>query len=313
MYFTETTDFIFSKIGIRTKNKKEKLCITYYQLSGYENKSSFEQQKAINAFEKYDISIIKSIASGKAYKKKNPNLIPDRYISRLTKMLEFKDDIELLWGDFKDEVFIKQIFQKILRDILYSDDLEIKELVNKVLIDFVPYAKYFSYQEMFFENKFPVGKFLYSDFNIPLFFYGIKEDDVREMIQSNQNGAINYLFDKSQSEFRKVFYDFVLSTGKSFSKLNNKLNSFVKHDLLVILNALLPDENSLGLRVHDLMISDWKSLGVLISKEMADIEKSNQDKIEKLLIEFSMEYISKLEIIQKARIELDYKSSYQKN
>lgn len=182
-----------------------------------------------------------------------------------------------------------------------------------MLIDFVPYAKYFSYQEMFFENKFSIAKFPHSDFNIPLFFYGIKEDYVREMLQSNQNDAIKFLFDKCQSEFRKALYDFVLSTGKSFSKLNNKLNDFVKYDLSVILNNLLPDENSLGLRVHNLMISDWKNLGELISKEMLDIEKSNHDKIEKLLINFSMEYISKLEIVQKAIIELNQKSSYQNN
>lgn len=61
------------------------------------------------------------------------------------------------------------------------------------------------------------------------------------------------------------------------------------------------------------MISDWKNLGELISKEMLDIEKSNHDKIEKLLINFSMEYISKLEIVQKAIIELNQKSSYQNN
>lgn len=228
MYFAETLDFIFNRIGIRTKTKKEELGLTYYQLAGYENKSNFEQQIAINAFEKYDISIIKSIASGKPYPKKNPNLIPDRYISRLTEMLEFEGEIELLWGDFEDEAFIKQIFQKILRDILYSGDLKIKELANKVLIDFVPYAKYFSYQEMFFENKFSIAKFPHSDFNIPLFFYGFKEDYVREMLQSNQNDAIKFLFDKCQSEIRKALYDFVLSTGKSFSKLNNKLNDFVK-------------------------------------------------------------------------------------
>lgn len=96
MYFAETLDFIFNRIGIRTKTKKEELGLTYYQLAGYENKSNFEQQIAINAFEKYDISIIKSIASGKPYPKKNPNLIPDRYISRLTEMLEFEGEIELL-------------------------------------------------------------------------------------------------------------------------------------------------------------------------------------------------------------------------
>lgn len=298
MDYSNTTNYIFKKVGTRIKNKKTQLSLTYYQLAGYENKSKYELGKPIIAWEKYDVPLLKSIAGGKAYDGRNANLISSNYIIRLIEKLKFKDELELLWGNYKDSNFVSKLFENIFIDILYGTNEELKTFVNSVLIDYVPYAKYHSYWEIFFDNKFNTATFPNSKYKILAYFYGIKEDDIFEIYEEVQTKAIKFLFNRCQNEFEKILFDFIISNQTSFSKLNRKINDFVQDEFSNMLKEYLPNEISLGLRVRNLIISDWKNLGYFIAKNMKNESETWNDQIDRELINVSLQYIESLEKIQ---------------
>lgn len=298
MDYLKTSNYIFQRIGARVKRNKQRLDLTYYQLAGYANKFKYELNEPIKAWEKYDVSLLKSIAAGKAYKARNPNLISDSYIVRLTEQLEFKDELELLWGDYKDSDFVSELFENILIDILYSGDEKLKKYINDILIDYIPYSKYHSYWEIFFEHKFDIASFPNSQYKISPYFYGIKEDDIISLHGTMQLDAIKFLFNKCAKEFEDILFTFILANQKSFSKLNKKIDDFVQIEFMNVLKKYQPDEFSLGLRVRNLIISDWKNLGYFISKDMENKPETLDDRINKHLINVSLTYIDKLEAIQ---------------
>lgn len=298
MYYSKTLDFIFTRIGARTKTKKEKLHLTYYQLAGYENKSNFRQQIAINDFEKYDVSVIKSIASGKPYKKKNPNLIPDRYINRLTKKLEFKDEIELLWGDYKNDNFKKELFQKIIFDILAGNNGKQINFINNLLFDYVPYSKQHSLWQMFVISEIDMPKFPNnSKYSFSASFYGESEDEIINSYKKTQKDAINFLYYKCATNFNSILNDFIINEGKSFVGINKKMNNFIIA-LFEKLKKFLPNDDSLGMRVRNIMISDYQKFGELISRKIKGIPEDIESTIIKLLVESSLSYINNLARVQ---------------
>lgn len=55
--------------------------------------------------------------------------------------------------------------------------------------------------------------------------------------------------------------------GDSLKKLDKKLDNFVSY-LTRLLLIYVPNEDSLGLRARNIIISDYKKFGTLIAKEM---------------------------------------------
>lgn len=306
MKYPHTTNYIFKNVGKRIKNKKVQLSITYYQLAGFENKAKYELGEPINDGEKYDVPLIKSIAGGKAYSNRNSSLISSKYIIRLMEQLEFKDELELLWGNYKESGFVTKIFESIFIDILYGNDKELKAFANTLLIDFVPYAKYHSYWEMFFENKFNTANFKNSNYKIPSYFYGITEDDIFNIYDKVQNEAIEFLFERCREDFENILFSFIDSNQKSFSKLSKKIDIFVHNEFSKMLKDYLPNEISLGLRVRNLIISDWKYLGYLISKSMENESETWKDQVDRELINISVQYIDNLAKIQYLKNQIRY-------
>lgn len=320
MIYTETKDYIFSDIGKRVYAKKDELNLTYYQLAGYENKADYDRhQKDLTQdskedkkrrYGKYDLSIIKNIAGGKAYSKKNPNLISDALLVHLTKELGFKEDKrKLLWGDFENSDLSKVLFEKLLIDVLWGDDDELKKLYNNVLFDYVPYAEYHSYWQMFIDGEIELPKFPKSQLSISSYFYNIKEDDIFEKYECIQKNAIEFLYYKCETQFHILFVDFIMQEGDSLKKLNKKLNNLVSRLTRFLLNYV-PNEESLGLRVRNIIISDYQKFGTLIAKEMKGETWTLYEHTLKLLVESSLTYITELKRVQTIELELINKYNF---
>ncbi|MEK3976617.1 hypothetical protein [Psychrobacillus sp. FSL K6-1267] len=320
MIYTETKDYIFSEIGKRVRTKKNESNLTYYQLAGYENKADYDEHQKDSTqdskedkkrrYAKYDLSIIKNIAGGKAYSKKNPNLISESLLVHLTEKLGFnKNKRELLWGDFENSDLSKVLFEKLLIDVLYGDDDKLKETYNNVLFDYVPYAEYHSYWQMFVSGEIETPKFPNSQLSISSHFYNLKEDDIFEKYESIQKNAIEFLYYKYGNQIHNLFVDFITQEGESLKKLDRKLNSFASSLTGFLLNYV-PDEDSLGLRARNIIISDYKKFGTLITKEMKGEPWTLDEHTLKLLVESSLAYITELKRVQTIELEVINKYNF---
>lgn len=133
--YEKTKQYIFSEIGKRVINKKKQKRLTYYQLAGYKNKEDYkgslkgqEEDSEVDKqfrYNKFDYSLITNIAGGRAYPKKNPNLVPDLYIEHLSEKLGFSSGKELLWGNFKKRILFKKDYLKNLCLMFYGGKKEL--------------------------------------------------------------------------------------------------------------------------------------------------------------------------------------------
>ncbi|OAK05798.1 hypothetical protein A6280_27100 [Bacillus wiedmannii] len=314
MIYTETKDYIFSEIGKRVRAKKNELNLTYYQLAGYKNKADYDgHQKDLTQdskedrqqrYTKFDLSIIKNIAGGKAYSRKNPYLLSESLLVHLTEQLGFnKKKRELLWGDFENSDLSKVLFEKLLIDVLYGNDDELKEIYNNVLFDYVPYAEYHSYWQMFVNGEIETPKFPNSQLSIPSHFFNLIEDDIFEKYESIQKNAIEFLYYKCGRKFHFLFVDFIMQEGDSLKKLDKKLNNIVSRFNRLLLEYV-PNEDSLGLRARNIIISDYKKFGTLITKEMKGEPLTLVEHTLKLLVESSLAYITELKRVQTLELEV---------
>lgn len=117
-------------------------------------------------------------------------------------MLGFKKDKrKLLWGDFENSDLSNVLFEKLLLDVLYGDDDKLKETYNKVLFDYVPYAEYHSYWQMFMVGEIEMSEFPNSQLSISSHFYNLKEDDIFEKYESIQKTQLNFFILSAENNF----------------------------------------------------------------------------------------------------------------
>ncbi|WP_270343394.1 hypothetical protein [Lactococcus petauri] len=304
MEYKDTKDFIYNNVSKRIQEHKKESNLTYYQIAGYENKVKYEKHEPIKAWENYDIAIIKSISKGKIYKKRNPYLISDLYVDRFTYCLKFKDKLELLWGNFENRNFSKIFFQKLCIDVLWGRNLELKSFLNNILIDYVPYAKALSFWEMFYTNEIDIANIPRSKYKIHPQFYGLNDDKTFEDFEPRQLEAINYLYEKCFLDFDEKMIYFIKNNGDSFKKLDDKIHYFVEKEVINMLMDYKLDEFSLGLRARNLIISDWRSWGNIVSRKMDEDSKMIDDSVKTVLIKSTLEYINVLDVVQKELIDM---------
>lgn len=322
--YEETKQYIFSEIGKRVKKKKKEKKLTYYQLAGYKNKEDYmgslkgqgEDNEVDKQFRynKFDYSLITNIAGGRAYPKKNPNLVPDLYIEHLSEKLGFYSGKELLWGDLeKDSSLQLNIFRNLFNDILLGTDEDMKETYNSQLLDYVPYSEYYTYWQMFETGEIDMPKFPNSNYTIPGYFYQIKPDTTVGQYTIQKENAINYTWYKFDTMLLKLINNFLENDFKvKFQNVNNNSSSNVLYTLKK-LNKKLDDlaqriqlffrenalnENSLGLRVRNIIVSDYKKIGNLIVNDMNNIETGLSELGMKYLVESSLAYITALKRVQ---------------
>ncbi|MGL5686572.1 MAG: hypothetical protein ACRCXQ_12345 [Vagococcus fluvialis] len=316
--YEKTKQYIFSEIGKRVKKKKKEKKLTYYQLAGYKNKEdykgSLKGQGEDNAVDKFDYSLITNISGGRAYPKKNPNLVPDVYIEHLSKKLGFSSGKELLWGNFKNEnTFQERLFEKLMLDVLWGEAEIIKEIFNRVLFDYIPYAEYHSYWQMFVVSEIDMPKMPDKIYKIPAYYYQLREDEIFEQYEIKQRNAIKYIWYKFESYLINLINNIldhsfnieIQNNGNNkeekslytLKKLDKKLDKLV-NELKMFFIENEPTEDSLGLRVRGIILSDYKKMGMLISKEMNREEIEFKELVIKHLVEASLRYIVELKRVQ---------------
>lgn len=322
--YQETKKYIFSEIGKRIKAKKIKKGFTYYQLAGYEDKEDYEgslkgsekdsQLDKQFRYDKFDYSLITNIAGGKAYPKKNPNLISDTLIEHLSDKLEFCSGKELLWGNFEEGSTVqKNIFENLIIDILWGKEEMMKDIYNRILFDYVPYAEYHSYWQMFVVGEIDMPKMQNKTHRIPAYYYQLREDKIFEQHEIEQRNAIKYIWYKFDDALLGLINNFLEDNFKiesqnnengkeeqplyTLKKLDKKLDKLV-HKLKIFFIENEPKEDSLGLRVRSIILSDYKKFGILISKEMNNEKAELSELVIKHLVESSLVYITELKRVQ---------------
>lgn len=294
MKYNNFKKYLFEQVSNRIMQSKEEKQLTYYQIAGFENKAKHDLKEPIKNGFSYDLSMIKSIFNGKAHDRKNPYLISDTYRDRIFDCLGL-DNISLFWGDI-NFIDYHEIFRQICHDMIGEyhggNAQDIHRKLISVLIDYVPYARNLTYYEVFVIDK-------YDGYKIPAYFYNLREDDIMDSYDIFESEAIEYLYHKCKSSFDKSLSKFIKEAGSSFSKLDKKIHSFVLKEMDMILDEHVLDENSLGLRVRNIVLSDYKRLGAIVQKNMA-LGKNVSDDLTKddsalsLLIESSKVYIMQL-------------------
>ncbi|MBX9041516.1 hypothetical protein [Enterococcus durans] len=328
--YEKTKQYIFSEIGKRVKKKKKEKKLTYYQLAGHKNKKDYKgslkgqgEDNAVDKqfrYNKFDYSLITNIAGGRAYPKKNPNLVPDLYIEHLSEKLGFTSEKELLWGNFKNEnTFQKILFEKLMLDVLWGREEVRKDVFNRILFDYIPYAEYHSYWQMFIACEIDMPKMPDETYTIPAYYYQLESDDIFAQYEIKQKKAIKYTWYKFEDYFLNLINDFLdnsfniesQSNGNSkeekslftLKKLNRKLDKLVD-ELKNFFIENEPNEDSLGFRVRDIIISDYKKYGMLISKEMNQEKRELNELVIKYLVESSLRYIVELKRVQVIETEV---------
>lgn len=322
--YEKTKQYIFSEIGKRVKKKKKEKKLTYYQLAGYKNKEDYkgslkgqEEDNAVDKqfrYNKFDYSLITNIAGGGAYPKKNPNLVPDVYIEHLSKKLGFSSGKELLWGNFKNEnTFQERLFEKLVLDVLWGEDEIIKDIFNRILFDYIPYAEYHSYWQMFVVSEIDMPKLPDKIYKIPAYYYQLREAEISEQYEIKKRNAIQYIWYKFESYLINLINNFLDHSFNieiqnncnnkeeksiyTLKKLDKKLDKLV-NELKMFFIENEPTEDSLGLRVRGIILSDYKKMGMLISKEMNREEIELNELVIKHLVEASLRYIIELKRVQ---------------
>lgn len=322
--YEKTKQYIFSEIGKRIKKKKKEKKLTYYQLAGYKDRKYYEGSRKGSEedsevdkqfrYNKFDYSLITNIAGGRAYSKKNPNLVPDLYIEHLSEKLGFSSGKELLWGNFKNENnFQKRLFEKLMLDVLWGKEEIIKDTFNRILFDYIPYAEYNSYWQMFVVSEIDMPKMSDETYTIPAYYYQLEADDIFAQHEIERKNAIKYTWYKFEDYFLNLINNFLdrsfniefqsNSNNKeekslfTLKKLDKKLDKLV-NELKMFFIENEPNEDSLGLRVRDIINSDYKKFGTLISKEMNKEEIELNELVIKHLVESSLRYIVELKRVQ---------------
>lgn len=231
--------------------------------------------------------------------KNNPYLIPDSVIRTFyksvesdetiscglleTKSLNFKNICEILWGDRKEiSLYLEELFYLLWFEVVESDyGGEID--TESYLCDYIPYAKYSTYWSILFSN----------DNCFPALLYGIREDDVISHIDSTRQEALLFLYKKCKTEFEGIFLGFT-NRINSFHKIDKVLKTdFLEKDYIPMLKRFSPGNDSLGLRVRDLIKADISCSASILNNSYTGITE-----YKKQIIRASSEYILSLEKIQ---------------
>lgn len=230
--------------------------------------------------------------------KNNPYLLPPALVHRKPPKIESgihvtlgMEIFEILWGnkntEFKEN--LPYIFEALLYDIYAEDSTIDRAIIDLVLCDYVPYAKYLTLSQI--KKKENISLFL--TFAVYDF-----EVEAQYMIEHFHN-ALRFLYKKElfRADFEDTFTKFCQKLN-SYSKLPNKLEKFAKNELIKLFEIHKPSSTSLGFRVKELIEKDLSnSKELLTHSSIREFNAKNCYAFE--LNHASSLYITKLEEIQR--------------
>ena len=225
-----------------------------------------------------DDKLVSRVCNNTRREKKNKYLFTPTLIEETIKntQMNFPNEMALLWGN-EDEIkeYIYSLFFAIILDFLSArckneayNKLNQQEFdIEDCLIDYVPFAKYATYYHLFVKHI--------DDDNVR--YWGIDVPTVlSEYVGNSRDEAIHFLYNRCKEGFFDIFCLFAKET-KSFHKLDKRLNDcFIDKRLIPLLKQYLPKEDSLGLRVKNLIIGDLSSVPNLIKNGIDEDDPKHQ-------------------------------------
>lgn len=289
--FENTLELFFEKCALRVKEKIKEKGIPLKEIYPTNDK------------------LISHIQNNQRYPNKNRYLLTDTVISyeennskKGLAPLLFDDDIHtLLWGT--DEEIIQNsptIFSCIIKDLLElpspkNNDTNNKNIddidIHLILSDYAPYAFNWTYYNLLTKNNVAC-----TDYS-----YGVLPYNIYRELPISYINAINFLYKKCEKIFNEKFIDFTKKTN-SYSKLDSVFKkNFITNEFIPLLKKYIPQEDSIGLRIRHLILTDISNSSRLIKQH------PNQDsftKLDRKLIHLSTQYAHDLMELQKEYLPL---------
>ena len=259
--------------------------------------------------------------------KLKPELITDDDDEKLSMQLkrgnrEFLSVLEIFWGDTEEILnFESEIYYNLILNFCldFLADKRTQYLMNKNLINYIPYARYFSYEDAIKESvDSELMSFLimenYENANID-----ILGEAIYNFSKSNKAREVANLFVKCVNS--KVSYDSKDSYGKFEKKVENvyfkNFHIAFEQNLDKFLEIISLNENNLGERAYNIIKEDCKLIyeithvemsGVMEDRYLTVTEKPLYDVYRKLSASNS-NYINELIVFQKD-LEGDIEKEY---
>lgn len=259
--------------------------------------------------------------------KLKPELITDDDDKKLSMQLkrgnrEFLSVLEIFWGDTEEILnFESEIYYNLILNFCldFLADKRTQYLMNKNLINYIPYARYFSYEDAIKESvDSELMSFLimenYENANID-----ILGEAIYNFSKSNKAREVANLFVKCVNS--KVSYDSKDSYGKFEKKVENvyfkNFHIAFEQNLDKFLEIISLNENNLGERAYNIIKEDCKLIyeithvemsGVMEDRYLTVTEKPLYDVYRKLSASNS-NYINELIVFQKD-LEGDIEKEY---
>lgn len=259
--------------------------------------------------------------------KLKPELITDDDDKKLSMQLkrgnrEFLSVLEIFWGDTEEILnFESEIYYNLILNFCldFLADKRTQYLMNKNLINYIPYARYFSYEDAIKESvDSELMSFLimenYENANID-----ILGEAIYNFSKSNKAREVANLFVKCVNS--KVSYDSKDSYGKYEKKVENvyfkNFHIAFEQNLDKFLEIISLNENNLGERAYNIIKEDCKLIyeithvemsGVMEDRYLTVTEKPLYDVYRKLSASNS-NYINELIVFQKD-LEGDIEKEY---
>jgi len=297
-----TTNYIYSECAKRLKERKQSLKMT-------------DAEIAAGGF---DRKVVNRIING-TRTRNNPYLIPPAYVKPLVKNLRYENEAGLLWGDENDEGFIEAMFYNLVIDILDESDWnenyfdepcwsksKVKiDIIQKVLLDSVAYARVYPTLNSSYEYESPEGVYY------PISPYAEVSGGVQvtpaERKQIRGNAIIRLFKNARPLNMFRVFFTETNERGenKGFSRLDGRLDKFLDNSLMAFMRDNIPREDSLGLRTYGIVSAD---IARYVEAELANAEReaagfegcicAEQDEVFKALLLAGKQYIEQIEDLQ---------------
>lgn len=205
-----------------------------------------------------DEKLISRIRHNNRYEHTNKYLLTNSVIYEGLLPNLFDNDIQaLLWGT--DEEISKNlplIFQNIMLDLVEgSSSYEID--IRLILSDYAPYAFDWTVTELI--QTSPLEIIDYPDL--------INVSEIFTSLPHSQQKAITFLYQKCKPEFEKEFFEFCKTT-RTYQKLDHLFEEdFIKKRLIPLLKKYIPKEDSIGLRVRNLILNDISKIIEVVKYE----------------------------------------------
>ncbi len=232
--------------------------------------------------------IIGRIKRCKIEKKRNPYLIQENVKEVLKDKLNYNSFQDMLWGsDEEIHEYLPTLFLTVMTDLVKKDS-PYKDIVNSVLCNYIPYAKYLGYYHVLFECESAIPRDqLFS-------LYNIDKTDFFLCIDNYFSGAVNYIYYKCHKEFYALYISFV-KKHNSFKRWTYRFCEWIKDKLIPLLRKYTPSENSLGNRIKNIIYTDYTHISTYLLTNDPDEKEAI-----KLLLMTTGTYIDKLELLQKS-------------